>query len=176
MKGNITFEDVYKQNKRRIYYHIHQLNLKDPHQEFFQIGLTSLWQAYKTYQPDKGSMSTYFNYIIRNRLIDQLRKQSRYQSLLKEIPSQYPRETLHPNQLTQSFLNYNLDSTLLLMNLKSYLTKNQWYWLYYCIIQDMTHKELALKKQTTIDAVKSWGKQARKKLRTPEIKKLLVNE
>lgn len=176
MKENITFEDVYKQNKRRIYYHIHQLNLKDPHQEFFQIGLTSLWQAHKTYQPDKGPMSTYFNYMIRNRLIDQLRKQSRYQSFLKKYPTQYPREILHLKQLTQGFSNYNFDSTLLLMNLKSYLTKNQWYWLYYCVIQDMTHKELALKKQTTIDAVKSWGKQARKKLRTPEIKKLLVNE
>src|SRR5699024_8123708 len=133
------------QNKRRIYYHIHQLSLKDPHQEFLQIDLTSLWQAYKAYQPDKGPMSTYFNYMIRNRLIDQLRQQSRYQSFLKKYPTQYLREILHLKHLPQVSYNYILDSTLLLMNLNSYLTKTQWYWLYYCVIQDMPHKELALK-------------------------------
>ncbi|MFD0954033.1 sigma factor [Virgibacillus natechei] len=42
--------------------------------EFYQEGLCAMWDAYQTYQPDKGSFGTYFNYMIRNRIIDLMRK------------------------------------------------------------------------------------------------------
>ncbi|WP_234402366.1 sigma factor [Oceanobacillus damuensis] len=49
-----------------------------------------MWAAYKKYQPDKGPLATYFNYTIRNRLIDLLRKKSR--TLQEEDKSHEPIE------------------------------------------------------------------------------------
>jgi len=43
-------------------------------------------------------------------------------------------------------------------------------------MQDMAYKELAILKNTTNDAVKSWGRQARKKLRCPAIRKLFIKD
>lgn len=48
-KGKITFEDIFKQNERRIHYHIHRLNIRDSQQEFYQEGLVAMWNAYETY-------------------------------------------------------------------------------------------------------------------------------
>lgn len=177
MKTNMTFDQIYEQNKRRIYYHIHQLRIQDPHQDYFQEGLTSLWEAYKTYQPHKGPMSTYFNYIIRNRLIDLLRKQTRYHSSLNDYLSTYPHATIHHNQANLDPTNYILsDNTLLNIKLECNLTNKQWDWLYYCGLHGMTIEELAAKKQTTTDAVKSWAREARKKLRTEKIKELILED
>lgn len=69
MTNLLTFEEIYEQNKRRIHYQIHRLNIQSPYEEFFQEGLCAMWHAYEKYNPDKGPMSTYFNYTIRNRLV-----------------------------------------------------------------------------------------------------------
>src|SRR5699024_8829069 len=61
-------------------------------QEYFQEGLVALWKAYETYQPDQGPMSTYFNYQIRNRLIDLIRKQSRAEKIKAKLITHH---TLH---------------------------------------------------------------------------------
>ncbi|MFD1363348.1 sigma-70 family RNA polymerase sigma factor [Lentibacillus salinarum] len=74
----------FEQNKQRIHYQIHKINIRDPHQEFFQEGLVALWNAYETYQPDKGPMATYFNYMVRNRLIDRMRRETRQREIEKE--------------------------------------------------------------------------------------------
>jgi len=74
--NDFTFDEILKQNERRIHYYIHKLNIRDPHQEFYQEGLVAMWNAYEKYEPDKGQLSTYFNYSIRNRLIDLIRKEN----------------------------------------------------------------------------------------------------
>jgi len=85
MDNRIAFEEIFEQNKRRIHYQLHKLNIRDPHQEFFQEGLVAMWRAYESYQPDKGLMATYFNYMIRNRMIDRLRKENRQHESLANI-------------------------------------------------------------------------------------------
>lgn len=73
----VSFEDIFNQNKRRMHYQIHKRNIQDPHNEFYVEGLYAMWSAYKKYRPDQGVMPTYFNFIIRNRLIDMPRKKNR---------------------------------------------------------------------------------------------------
>ncbi|WP_318936965.1 sigma factor [Oceanobacillus halotolerans] len=75
----MTFEDIVEQNERRIHYHIQQLKISDPDQEFFQEGLCAMWNAYRTYQPDKVPLATYLNYMIRYRLIDLIRLKAKEQ-------------------------------------------------------------------------------------------------
>src|SRR5690625_4841884 len=76
-KKRMSFEEIFEQNERRIYYHMHKLQVWDPQEEFYQEGLVSMWNAYEKYEPDKGPMATYFNYMIRNRMIDLIRKKDR---------------------------------------------------------------------------------------------------
>lgn len=65
-KLSITFEELFTQNERKIHYHIQNFRIQDPCQRFYQEGLRAMWNAYNTYQPDKGTLSTYFNFTIRN--------------------------------------------------------------------------------------------------------------
>lgn len=73
----MTFDEIYKQNERRMYYQIHKMNISDPQQEFYSHGLVAMWNAYEKYQPDKGPLATYFNYTIQSRIINQRFKQTR---------------------------------------------------------------------------------------------------
>ncbi|MYL55898.1 sigma-70 family RNA polymerase sigma factor [Virgibacillus halodenitrificans] len=169
MNKPFTFEQIYQQNKRRIHYQIHRLNIDDPHQEFFQEGLTAMWHAYEKYDPDKGPMATYFNYTIRKRLLDEIRKQKRNQTL-PIPPLLHEPHTPCPSSSVTDLL---LDNHQLCNQIKSHLTEKQWKWLYYAILKDMPYKDIAIQENTTTDAVKSWGRQARKKLFTPAIYQLL---
>lgn len=174
MKPTFTFDEIYQQNQNRIHYHIHKLQIKDLHQEFYQIGLQSLWQAYQKYEPQKGPMSTYFNYIIRNRLIDQIRKEHRHQTNNEKYLANHPLENLHFNSNNKTI--NDLDSIKLHQKIKSYLTNKQWKWFKYCVVNDKSLQELAIQENTTIDAVKSWSRQARRNLRTEEVQKMVRNE
>ncbi|ASK64343.1 hypothetical protein CFK37_09040 [Virgibacillus phasianinus] len=170
---NVTFEEVYEQNKRRIHYHIHKLHIHDPHQEFYQEGLCAMWNAYQTYQPDKGVMSTYFNYTIRNRLIDILRKKTREQqhddSCVQEVGAALYSGNRNRKSETPipDYTGISVDdsSDEMWEQVKSQLTEAQWNWVYHYIILNMSIKEIAEKQGTTIDAVKSQGKRARQKLK-----------
>lgn len=172
-----TFEEIYNQNKRRIHYHIYQLNIHDPHREYYVEGLTALWHAYKSYEPDKGPMATYFNHIIRYRLIDRIRKQSLEQTQIDKYLSEYPRASEDSDHtLNTSIRDLLLDNPQFCKKLKSHLTENQWTWLSDAIIQELSNKEIAAKENTTLEAVKSWAREAKKKLSLPEIRKLLMEE
>lgn len=150
-----TFEEIYNQNKQRIHYHIYQLNIQDPHKEFYLEGLTALWHAYKTYNPDKGPMATYFNCIIRYRLIDRIRKQNLEQSRMKKCLAEYRSISAEADHSSKTPLKALLDNNPTLCNqIKSHLTEKQWKWLSYAIILDMSYKEIAEKENTTVDAVK----------------------
>ncbi|MEC5425299.1 sigma-70 family RNA polymerase sigma factor [Virgibacillus sp. C22-A2] len=178
MTNQHTFEDFYQQNKRRIHYQIHKLNIHDPHKEYFQEGLCAMWNAYQTYQPDKGVLSTYFNYTIRNRIIDLLRQQNNY---LKHIQTSFQDNTIeslnssnNPILLSSQIHTTFLDNSPLWKQIKSQLTLNQWKWIYYAVIVGMSLKQLSIQENTTVEAVKSWARQARKKLNNPEFQNQLL--
>lgn len=173
MTTQYSFEDIFQQNERRIHYQIHKLNIHDPHQEYFQEGLCAMWNAYETYDPDKGPLATYFNYTIRNRLIDLLRKQNRSTEQAQIYLQENTTERTAP--LSSSLDNLNLlDNSSFWQQIQSQLTTNQWKWLYYAVIDGMPLKDLATQERTTVDAVKSWSKQVRKKLRNTDFRKLLL--
>lgn len=169
----ISFEDIFEQNKRRIHYHIHRLRIRDTHDEFFQEGLCALWNAYESYQPDKGPMATYFNFVIRNRLIDLIRKDARTietaEIVATETASLHTDGNHKKGNDQQTAIVFPEDIELVdhsvWTTLKEQLTTNQWIWVYYAIIHQWSLKEIAEQEGTTIDAVKSWARQTKKKLR-----------
>jgi len=54
LKEDDKFEEIFKQNEKRIYYHMHKLAIRDPFGEFYPEGLYGMWTAYQKYEPNKG--------------------------------------------------------------------------------------------------------------------------
>ena len=171
--SDLSFEEIFKQNERRIYYQIQRLGIYDSSREFYTEGLYAMWIAYKKYQPDKGPLATYFNYTIRNRLIDLLRKKARTLQVEEKSRVESKTQFMDGNYIRNSHTSYPLpkvsdillDDPIPWRQLKPRLTENQWKWVYFYILGDMSVKEIAIQENTTAEAVKSWGKQVRKKLK-----------
>lgn len=172
-KLQFTFEEIFEQNQRRIHYQLHQLNIRDHHHEFYQEGLIGMWKAYEKYEPNKGPLGTYFNFMIRNRLIDLIRKENRRMErevlASKDEEAAFDTEIFHKANnaaLTESSLDeYFKQNSDLWKYIKELLTEKQWKWLKYYVIEDLTIKEIAEQEDTSVEAVKGWAKEARKKLR-----------
>lgn len=167
----MDFEEIVAQNRNRIHYHIHRLNIYDPHQEFYQEGLFAMWKAYQKYEPDRGPLATYFNYTIRHRLIDLLRQKNRekHKDALLFGSSLEKMSLTCSHSKIESVLIESFESKLDIMKLDPYLrillTDKQWTWLKYYIFENMPIREIAAQEGVTVEAVKSWGKEAKKKLR-----------
>jgi RNA polymerase sigma factor (sigma-70 family) len=170
-KKDFTFEEIFKQNENRIHYHIHKLGIRDTHREFYMEGMYALWQAYKKYQPDKGPMSTYFNYIIRNRLIDMLRKEVRTvkKDELVVQGKMLQCETGNRNARTgvklMEFDGMTLEDDSLLEKVASIMTEKQMKYVVGFIVNGLSIREIAEQEGVTEDMVKGWGREARRKLR-----------
>lgn len=171
-KNKLTFEEIFEQNERRIHYHIHRLNIHDTHHEFYQEGLCAMWNAYEKYQPDKGPLATYFNFMIRSRMIDLIRRKNRERAKTDRLIKEKTEQFLDGNHYRNSGNFYPLvrtsedyaDMEAILRDAKDYLSGNQWKWVKYFIIEDMPVKEIAEQEDVSVDAVKSWGREARRKL------------
>ncbi|WP_010531879.1 sigma-70 family RNA polymerase sigma factor [Lentibacillus jeotgali] len=166
-KGTAAFDEIFRQNERRIHYHIHRLNIQDPHQEYFQEGLVAMWNAYEKYEPDKGPMATYFNFIIQKRMMDLRRIQYR-EAKREETPfneeHDYQSEENAYSRLPQDASESSFREAFW-EEVREMLTENQWKWVRFSVIANMPVKEIAEQEGVTAEAVKSWGKAARRKLR-----------
>ncbi|MBP1970758.1 RNA polymerase sigma factor (sigma-70 family) [Virgibacillus natechei] len=177
----LSFEEVVEQNEARIYYQLHDLRITDHHEEFYQEGLYAMWEAYQTYQLDKGSMGTYFNYMIRNRIIDLMRKNrldrdhdtffyheetKRYESGNRWRDRDLPALDL---------MGIPIDDAYLWEQVKGMLTVNQWKWMHYYILLDMPIKEIATREGVSINAVKGWARLAKRRLMNTAFKDLVLD-
>lgn len=177
--NGISFEEILEQNERRIYYHIFKLRIDDPHKEYYQEGLFAMWRAYETYRPDKGPMSTYFNFIIRNRLIDLLRRERRLLIIDEQITRLETSQIDNGNRLRKhgpSMLEsgeISVKDQELWAQVRSVLTAKQWRWLKLYIFMDMSINEVANNERISVEAVKSRGRQVRKKLNQKGFKERL---
>src|SRR5699024_1845529 len=168
-----TFDEIFKENERRIHYHIHKLRIKDPYNEFYVEGIHALWNAYKTFQPEKGTLSTYFNYMMHYRLIDLLEKKTREKKKLEHIVQEERLKYDDGNRMRTAKLpvidpvgvRVKEMESLLWQEVRKRLTEKQWKWVYHYIILEMPVKAIAAKEGVTVDAVKGWGREARRKLR-----------
>ncbi|WP_449354270.1 RNA polymerase sigma factor [Virgibacillus natechei] len=152
-KEKVTFDEIFKQNGRRIHYHIHKLNIRDPHSEFYAQVLVAMWNAYEKYQPDKGPMATCFNYTIRNRMIDLMRKQNKQQentaSYMQEQKTKIDDGNHYRNGGETYLVMKVAESESALYNVEFWqevrgqLTDNQWKWVRCFVIEDLPVKEIA---------------------------------
>ncbi len=174
------FDTFFKMHERRIHFQIHRLGISGGwYSEFYTEGSFALWQAYKDFNQQKGNLGTYLNYRIRYKLIDLVRKKTR------EIEQADKLVEHRMITMTNGTRNRNTDTPLVdipsitiqdrqfWQNIRNQLTENQWKWVHYFIIADLSIQEIMEIENVTADAVKGWGQSVRKKLRNDEVKEAL---
>lgn len=174
------FEQFLKRHEQRIHFQIHRLNIsKNDYDEFYAEGLLALWQAYQNFEPSRGKIGTYLNYRIRYRLIDLLREKSRIEERTEQIlqASKIRLNDGHRHKTAKVPLvdpkGLPLSTDDFWQEVRRHLTERQWKWIKYFIIADLTIKEIMEIESVSADAVKSWGREARRKLRNPDIQQKL---
>ncbi|WP_010677071.1 sigma-70 family RNA polymerase sigma factor [Bacillus timonensis] len=154
----MEFEELAEQYKPLIFQVIKNLRLFGDKETFYQIGLIGLWEASTRFDPRKGvEFSTFAFSTIRGKLLDHVKKEVRYKE-----HCQLSGEELFM-QVADGSGSY---STNLIEAYGKGLTDNQVKWVQGRIIEDKSYKEIAAEHGVSVESVKSWGKQAVKKLRT----------
>ncbi|MFD1068226.1 RNA polymerase sigma factor [Oceanobacillus locisalsi] len=178
-KKKWELEDFIEQNQRRVYYQMARLQIDEEKEEHFQEGLVAMWRAYENYQPDKGPLATYMNFQIRNRLVDIFRKsmvekkyfeQFDYEKKVEAKSGNYSRANGKKVSMEvqgggdpQEMVDHKNESVF--YKFTFLLTEKQKIWFRYAIIEGLSNPEIAEREKVSLEAVKSWAKSAKKKLR-----------
>ena len=173
--------DLIKQ-ERRIYYHIHRLRIPYAfHESFYAEGMIALWQAFESYNPERGQLNAHLNATINFHFIDLIRKNKRESDARISVKEQLITEQTTGNRITQTnqlLLNQagiDVADYSIWQNIKLLLSPKQWTWVYYYVIRNYKLKEIAEIEGVSVEAVKSWAKEARRKLRTnKELKAMII--
>lgn len=176
------FDAFFQANERRVHYQIHRLGITGSwYGELYAEGIYALWKAYQAYDEVKGNLGTYLNYRIRYHLIDIIRKRKREEDHL-EACIQHSIPELTDGNLDSSSNTYlvnisdiTLEDTQFWDHIRDHLSDNQWKWVQYFIIADLSIREIMEIENVSADAVKGWGQSVRKKLRNENMKKTLKN-
>lgn len=177
----LKFKKVLKEHEGRIHYQIHRLGIpSDLYDDFYAEGLITLWKAYKNYDPEEGDLGTYLNYRIRFRLIDLLRKKVRQREADEEVLERGQVELHDGNRHRTSSMplvnpeGISLEKTDFWQEVRKPLTERQWKWVKYFIIQELSIKEIQELEGVSEAAVKSWGREVRRKLGDEKMRQKLI--
>lgn len=153
----MEFEVLAEQYKPLIFQVIKSLRLYGDKETFYQIGLIGLWEASTRFDSGKGvEFSTFAFSTIRGKLLDHLKKETRYKEHCQPSGEQIFMKIADGSEA------YSID---LIELYGKRLTDNQVKWIQGRIIEDKSYKEIAAEHGVSVESVKSWGKQAVKKLR-----------
>ncbi|MCM3717640.1 sigma-70 family RNA polymerase sigma factor [Fictibacillus phosphorivorans] len=137
-------------------------HLSNHFDQYYQAGLLGLWRAYETFNPEKGTFSSYAFLLVRGSILQELRGEARRQKA-EEI--QDPHESMTFKTLShEDTIPYLEDVNMNLYLI--HLTENQQRWVVQRVVQMKSEAEIAEMYGVTVYAVKSWRKSAIKRLRT----------
>ncbi|EIJ80459.1 RNA polymerase factor sigma-70 [Bacillus methanolicus PB1] len=153
-----SFEQLARQYEPMIHKLIFTLNIYKNKEEFYQLGLISLWEARRRFNPEKGNFTNYAFTYIKGKFLTELTRENKH-----EERNIYPKEEFW-EFLEDPFTEDPFEVNLLLSYCES-LTPNQTKWVLYTFLDGLTIKEIAEKENVSVSAVKNWRKGAREKLR-----------
>ncbi len=154
----MKFEEVLRDYERMIHHLIHKYQIRDVEGEFYQEGLIAVWEAFKSYDQTKSKLSTYVYSCIARRFINKIRKENR--------ESEKQQKWLDQVTIEDLMIEDELDlDTRMLMDIQEELSDKQWCWFVEFVLRDRSVRSIAEQRGVTENAVKNWGKLARKKIR-----------
>lgn len=160
----MRFDELSKQYEPMIHKIIHSLHIYKDVDEFYQIGLIALWDAWKGFKAEKGDFSNYAYSFIKGRMLNQLNKE-RIHAERTVIPKEEYWETAEA-----PFFDHPLEKEILLSYCIS-LTIREKKWVVSSFLYSLSIKEMAEKEMVSVSAVKQWRSGAIKKLRLTAKKK-----
>lgn len=154
----VTFEEVVKVYDPMIHSVISQLRISREVDDFYQIGLIGLWEAYKHYQLEKGNFAAYAKSLIRGRILMEFDR--------KYIP--YQNSFLQPDNSIFQIIDESVTTPFEKEDLDVYLhglTDNQRKWAIGAFYENKSVGQIAADYRVTGETVKSWRKLALKRIR-----------
>lgn len=153
------FSAVAIQFKPMIHQIMSRLSIYKNKDDFFQIGLIALWEAYKKFDSNQGEFLNYAYMTVKGRMINELKRQR-----IRELPS-ISLEYVNIQDKGMLDCYESLQHEHMIMYTKN-LTENQKKWLILTFIEQKTLTEIASTYNVTVSAVKSWRSSALRKLRS----------
>ncbi|WP_080843882.1 sigma-70 family RNA polymerase sigma factor [Cytobacillus gottheilii] len=153
-----SFEMVIKQYEPLLYKLMNTLNIYQDRDEFYQLGLISLWEAWSNFDSSKGKFISYAYPYIRGRFLQELKK-----VIQKQQQHTYP-----DAEYMESIKDSTIPHSLELLNILPYcecLTVKQRKWVIYTFIQGLSVQQIADQESVSVSAVKQWRTGAKKELR-----------
>ncbi len=154
-----SFEHVSSQYTPMIYKIISSLNIFTNKDEFFQVGLIGLWEAYERFDSEKGSFTNYAYTYIKGKMMTEMSRTNRHAE--REMPAQDQLEYLEAG-----YAPFFMEEDILLSYCQAAnLTDGQTKWVLYTFLKGLTVKEIASIEQVSESTVKKWRAEAKKKLK-----------
>lgn len=154
-----SFEQLAAQYETMIHKIMHSLNIYKNKEEFYQLGLITLWEAWKNHDPEKGTLLSYAYSMIKGKIMNELTNQNKQSQQFFYPKDEFWELIEDPSPFSA------IDHTHELLKRCRLLSANQLKWLQYTLCDQMSVKEIAEKEQVTPSAVKNWRHGAREKLK-----------
>ncbi|QQZ10040.1 sigma-70 family RNA polymerase sigma factor [Heyndrickxia vini] len=149
---------IIEQYEPTIYHIMNSLSIYKDRDEYYQIGLIALWEAWKKFDSEKGSSFLSFAYTnIKGRILIELAKARK-----RDERNSYPKEEFWELQIDDP------EDPLEFATLLTYcdgLTATQKKWVILTFYYGLTMNEIAIKENVSYSAVKKWRNKAMKELK-----------
>ncbi|MDI1301838.1 MAG: sigma-70 family RNA polymerase sigma factor [bacterium] len=158
-----AFEQLYRQTSSRLYgVALILLRRRDLAEEVLQEAYIKIWHAAGSYQPERGTVSTWLSTIVRRSAIDRLRR-NRNDALVQQEPED--RDVVDedtPGPLQQLLADAD---GMRLSRCLEHLDERQRESLRLAFFQGLTHSELAARLEAPLGTVKAWIRRGLDKLK-----------
>ncbi|CAI9395156.1 sigma-70 family RNA polymerase sigma factor [Niallia sp. Sow4_A1] len=156
MEGK-TYDQLVEEFTPMINHMMKKLTIYKDKQDFFQIGLISIWETTKTFNPEKGKYSNYLYRHMWGRFLDELKRRTR-----EAERNAYPSEEFW--EVMESPILYREEEDYV-KGLCKELSEGETTWVVDTFVHQLTVKEIAQKERVSPSAVKWWRKGAKEKLK-----------
>ncbi|WP_216829694.1 sigma-70 family RNA polymerase sigma factor [Alkalihalobacterium elongatum] len=163
----LTADEVVEQYAPIVKKQLKQLNVFKDYEDYYQIGLIALWEAYERFDPQKGTFATFAMNTVRGKLLTQLYKEKTYATR-----HHITEEDFH--QITDQNVATPLERELLAPYLEG-LTERQQIWVKEAIMVGKATADIARDYKVSVHTVRSWKKGALKVLKTRLKRESLLN-
>ncbi|AZB42563.1 sigma-70 family RNA polymerase sigma factor [Bacillus sp. FJAT-42376] len=153
----LMYSELLERYKPMILHLMKRLSIYRNHEEFFQTASIALWEASNHYQPSKGTMDAYYYLFIKGKLMNEMTRQNRL-LMREDLKDEWGWADSGPDDFLPAE-RYDWE------DLMKDLTLNQKKWIRNYAFLGLTITEIAQKEGATPAAVKSWRRDAIKKLR-----------
>lgn len=154
-----SFEQLAKQYERMIYKIMRTLHIYQQEEEFFQIGLIALWEAWCKFDGDRGKPFISYAYAyVRGTLLNELTRMSKYEQRNVCLKEEFWKQIEEV-----ACISYDVVGALAYW--QSFLTDKQKKWMLYTCLYGFSIREISALENVSVSAVKQWREGARRRLR-----------